>query len=91
MTASTLAPTSPVIASAASSSDVGRTSAVCPRPFQRLHSFSVKLTLICEFLATSAAPRHWGTTFGGFGAAAIVTGSRGRATTVFVGPSTAWQ
>ena len=41
------------------------------------------------FLATPVAPPHWGTTFGGFGAAAIATGSRGRATTRLVGASTA--
>ena len=41
------------------------------------------------FLATPVAPPHWGTTFGGFGAAAIATRSRGRATTDLVGASTA--
>ena len=41
------------------------------------------------FLATPVAPPHWGNTFGGFGAAAIATGSRGRAATHLVGASTA--
>ena len=41
------------------------------------------------FLATPVSPPHGGTTFGGFGAAAIATGSRGRATTHLVGASTA--
>ena len=37
------------------------------------------------FVATPVAPLHWVATFGGFGAAAIATGSRGRATIDFVG------
>ena len=41
------------------------------------------------FLATPVAPPRWGTTFGGFGAAAIANGSRRRATTHLVGTSTA--
>ena len=40
------------------------------------------------FLATPVAPPHWGTTLGGFGAAAIATGSRDRVTTHLVGAST---
>ena len=40
-------------------------------------------------LATPVASRLGGTTFGGLGAAAIAAGSRGRATTVLVGASTA--
>ena len=41
------------------------------------------------FLATPVAPSHWGTTFGGFGVAAIATGNRGGASTDLVGASTA--
>ena len=40
-------------------------------------------------LATPVASHLGGTTFGGFGAAAIAIGSRGRATTKFVGAFTA--
>ena len=40
-------------------------------------------------VATPVAPPHWGTTFGGFGAAAIATGSHRRTTTLLVGASTA--
>ena len=40
-------------------------------------------------LATPVASHLGGTTFGGFGAAAIAAGSRGRATTVLVGAFTA--
>ena len=43
---STLAPTSPVTAVTASSFDVGQTSAECPRPLHRLHSFSVQLAFL---------------------------------------------
>ena len=39
------------------------------------------------FLATPVAPPHWGTTFGGFGAAVVA--NRGRATGDLVGASTA--
>ena len=41
------------------------------------------------FLATPVAPPFWGTTFDVFGADAIATGSRGRATADIVGASTA--
>ena len=41
------------------------------------------------FLATPVSPPHWGTTFGGFGAAAITIGNRGRATADLVGAFTA--
>ena len=86
---STLAPTSPVITSTASSSDVGQTSAMCPRPLQWLKVLRA-VGPYMAFLATSpVAPPHWGATFGGFGAAAITTGSRGRATTDLVGAFTA--
>ena len=40
------------------------------------------------FLATPVAPPHWGTTSGGFGAAAIATCNRGRVTTDLVGAPT---
>ena len=40
-------------------------------------------------LATPVASHLGGTTFGGFGAAAIASGSRGRATTDLVGACTA--
>ena len=40
-------------------------------------------------LATPVAPRHWGTTLDGFGAAAIATGIRGLATIFLEGASSA--
>ena len=42
-----------------------------------------------DLLATSVASLAGGTTFGGFGAAIIATGSRGQATTDLVGALTA--
>ena len=45
--------------------------------------------LYMAFLASPVASPHWGTNFGGFGPAAIATGSRGRATSAFVGAFTA--
>ena len=48
----------------------------------------MQLAILWPFLPPEAPPRG-DTTFGGFGAAAIETGSRGRATTVLVGASTA--
>ena len=48
----------------------------------------MQLAILWPFLPPEAPPRG-DTTFGGFGAAAIETGSRGRATTVLVGTFTA--
>ena len=53
---STLAPFFPVAASTTSSFDVEQTSAVCPRPLCRLHSFSVQLGLIRPFLPRLSHP-----------------------------------
>ena len=90
----TPAPTSPVTASTPSSFDVWQISAVCPLSLHRLQSLSVQLASTravgqyMAFRATPVSPHHWGTTFGGFGAAAMATGSRGRATTDLTGAYT---
>ena len=76
-------------ASTASSFDVEQKSAAWPRLWHLLHSSSCAVDPPMALYAILVTSHLGGTTIGGFGAAAITAGGRGRATTVLIGGFTA--